>query len=170
MALRGSLNNRLDENHYFNGTLNNIKVGDYATIYYHTDRHAYEVIEVKDQSNIRIRRLNAIRTDNFGMSDAQNYRYESNEKGETISLRLTKGGWKEVSTYTKEGFERAVKRFRESAKTEEAAKSYIAYHWRLAGLTEKQVEKVMQGKEVVKVKGKVNISFGVADEYFDYCY
>ena len=57
--LYGSLNNRFDENKYYNGTYNNIKVGDYATEYLWSDRHAYEVVEVKDQKHVKIRRLDA---------------------------------------------------------------------------------------------------------------
>lgn len=166
----GNFINRLEENRYFNGTHDNIKVGTPCTIYLYSDRHAYEVIEVKDQNNIRIRQLKAIRTDNFGMSDCQNYRYERDEKGCTMTLRLTKDGWKEVNTYTLQGFEKAVKRFMADTTTEQVARNYIAYHWRLAGLTEKQFAKVMAGGEVVKVKGKVSISFGVADEYYDYSF
>lgn len=166
----GSLANRLEENRYFNGTKNNIKVGTKCTIYLYSDSHAYEVVEVENQQNVTIRRLKAIRTDNYGMSDTQDYRYESDENAGKEKIRLTKNGWREVKVYTKEGFEKAVENFfSSSCKTIESARAFIEYHYRLA-LTEKEFQKVMAGKSVTKVKGKVNISFGVANEYFDYSF
>lgn len=51
----GSLNNRLEENKMFCGT---IEVGTGVTEYMWSDRHPYEVVEVKDQKNVAIRRMN----------------------------------------------------------------------------------------------------------------
>lgn len=169
MKLYGSLNNRFDENHYFNGTLGNIQVGTLCTVYLWSDRHAYEVVEVIDQSNISIRRLKAIRTDSNGMSDAQNWRYESNEKAATERIQLTKSGWKKVSVYNLARFQASVANLRKDCKTEQAAIDLAKFYFR-HGLTEKQLEKVLAGKEVTKVQGEVNISFGIADEYYDYSF
>ena len=50
----GSLNNRLEENRQFVET---IKVGTGVTEYSWSDRHPYEVVEVKDQKHISIRMM-----------------------------------------------------------------------------------------------------------------
>lgn len=165
----GNLTNRLEENAYYNGTFNNIKVGTPCTIYLYSDRHAYEVIEVKSQEHLVIRQLKAIRTDNYGMSDAQNYRYESDPTNEGEEIKLTKNGWMRVNTFNKEGFEKCVNNLLQDAKNEEGAREFATFYWRRC-LTEKQFEKVLAGKEITKLQGKVNISFGIADEYFDYSF
>lgn len=171
MKLYGNLNNRFDENRYFNGTLNNIKVGTLCTIYSWSDRHAYEVVEVTDQEHIAIRQLKAIRTDGNGMSDSQTYRYESNPKNPIQKLVLKNGKWREANTYTKERYEKAIENSIKSgdAKERKAAEAFIKYHFR-CNITEKQFERMMDGKEITKLGEQVNISFGVADQYYDYSF
>lgn len=153
MKAYGNLKNRLDENMYFNGTHGNIKVGTYATIYYWSDRHAYEVIEVKDQNHITIRQLDAIRTDKNGMSDYQSYEYKSNPKNHTMNIEKTRYGWKEVYVYTLEIFNKIKER-----------DGFVR------GITDKDYEKLLAGKTVKKRFHKIDISFGVADEYYDYSF
>lgn len=169
MKLYGSLNNRFDENHYFDNTYNNLKVGTPCTIYHWSDRHAYEVIDVQDQEHITIRRLKSTRTDNYGMSDSQNYKYESNPKGETMELVLKNGNWRKVERYNNEKLEKAKNVAIGDLKMPEAATRIAIARFRQE-LTEKQLEKVLAGKEVTKLGEKVNISFGVADEYHDYSF
>ena len=50
----GSLNNRLEENRMF---CDEIKVGTGMTEYYWSDRHPYEIVEVTDQKHIKVREL-----------------------------------------------------------------------------------------------------------------
>lgn len=169
MKFYGSLNNRIDENRYFGNTYGKIAPGTPCTVYLYTDRHAYEVIEVKSQTNLIIRRLKAVRTDNFGMSDAQNYRYESNPTAKAEEIKLTKNGWRYVSTFNREGFAKCVNNLMQDAGNKEAAEKLATFFWR-RNLTDKQFAKVMEGKEVTKLQSKVNISFGVADEYYDYSF
>jgi len=83
MKLYGGLQNRLEENRMF---CDEIKVGTGVTEYFYTDRHAYEVIEVKDQKHVKIRRFDVKRTDNNGMCDCQNYAYTSNVNNPTLDL------------------------------------------------------------------------------------
>lgn len=153
MKVYGNLNNRFDENKYFNGTCGNIKVGTYATIYYWSDRHAYEVIAVKDQHHITIRQLDAIRTDKNEMSDSQSYEYKSNPKNHTMNIEKTRYGWKEVYVYTLEIFNKIKER-----------DGFVR------GITDKDYEKLLAGKTVKKRFHKIDISFGVADEYYDYSF
>ena len=58
----------------------NIKVGDGATVCYYTDREAGTIIK-RTKNTITIQRDKAFRTDNNGMSDCQEYRYERDENG-----------------------------------------------------------------------------------------
>lgn len=52
MKLYGSIANRLEENHYYNGTKDNIVAGTLCTVYLYTDTQAYEVIKVNSQKRI----------------------------------------------------------------------------------------------------------------------
>lgn len=151
MKLYGSLNNRFDENKYYNGVYGNLKVGTFATIYLWSDRHAYEVIDVKDQNHVTIRRLDAKRINGGYMSEWQEYEYKSNEQNAKIELENTKYGWKKVFRYNKDLYDKIMER-----------QGYVAWD-------DEIVKKVMQGKEV-KRSEKINISFGIADEYYDYSF
>lgn len=67
-----------------------------ATEYCWSDRHAYEIIAVKDERHITVRAYECKRVDNNGMSDCQEYEYTSNPDGATANLFLTKKGeWRE---------------------------------------------------------------------------
>jgi len=61
-----------------------------------SDREPYEVIAVKDDRHITIRKYDYIRTDDNGMSECQEYNYISNPDGKIKHLFLTKKGvWRE---------------------------------------------------------------------------
>lgn len=93
MATRwyGSLENRIAERHS-----NKPEIGMGATEYCWSDRHAYEVVAIKDDRHITVRRLDYKRVDENGMSDSQDYEFYSNENNRTCELFLTKQGtWKE---------------------------------------------------------------------------
>jgi len=88
----GNINNRIDERR----KCPKPEVGMGATEYMWSDRHAYEIIAVKDDRHITVRRYKYIRTDDRGMSDWQDYKYESDPDGCTKELFLTaKGAWRE---------------------------------------------------------------------------
>ena len=131
-----------------------IKEGTYATEYLWSDRHAYEVVKVVDQKHVFIRRLKAIRTDkNYMMSDSQNYRYESDENASVEELVKRGDYWYKVFTFSKEIHDAIVNKV----------------GWCLWSLTEKQWARIDEGK-VVKRYSKLNVSFGTADEYYDYSF
>ena len=127
MKFYGSLTNRLEENKNYAGK--DIEVGMYATKYLWSDRAAYEVVEVVNQKNIFVRRLKAIRTDDNGMSECQDYRFESDTSRRPVELKKGKKGWYDVWRYTDR-----------------------------------------DGKERCQKHEDWNISFGVADEYYDYSF
>lgn len=148
--LYGSLTNRYSENRMF---VPEIEKGTYVTEYLWSDRHAYEVVKVVDQKHVFIRRLKAIRTDNWGMSDAQNYRYESDENESAKELVKRGEYWYEVFTFSKERYDAVMKKV-----------GFVIWP-----LTENQWKRIDEGK-VVKRYSKINVSFGTADEYFDYSF
>ncbi|MCQ2437554.1 MAG: hypothetical protein MJ099_04075 [Clostridia bacterium] len=58
-----------------------LEVGDGVTVHLWSDAHAGTIIR-RTKSTLWIRRDRAIRTDNYGMSDCQDYRYEPDENGQ----------------------------------------------------------------------------------------
>ena len=88
----GSLDNRLLEN----AAMPTPVVGMGATEICYSDRHPFEIIEVKDARHITVRALDWKRVDDNGMSDSQEYEYISNPNNHTANLFLTKQGkWRE---------------------------------------------------------------------------
>lgn len=168
MKLYGNLNNRLEENKKL---CKEIKVGTHATMYGWSDRQAYEVVDVIDQNHIKIRRLKAIRTDKNGMSDCQSYRYESDPSNAIEELKVVRGKWNRVSTYAPLEIlkERAKGDFKPESRTPENIMKMV--RWYCREMTEKQWERYLNGETVVTYqKLDSKISFGVADEYFDYSF
>lgn len=86
----GSILNRLQEN----STGVTPVVGMGVTELCYTDRHPYEVIEVKDAKHIVVREMDYKRTDNCGMSEHQEYEYTSKPDGEIYHLVLRNGRWR----------------------------------------------------------------------------
>lgn len=163
MKLYGSLNNRFDEGQQF---VKEIKVGDGVTEYGYTDRYPYEVVEVIDQNNIVIRRIDTRRIDNNGMSDCQEYEYISNENNPTERLTRRNNVWYKVKEYSKESFLRSAEYIKNDFKNLEVAYNYIRC---MANLTEAQYKRIDEGKSVKKYVKK-NISVGVMQKYFDYSF
>ncbi|MCM1556908.1 MAG: hypothetical protein NC087_05170 [Anaeroplasma bactoclasticum] len=156
----GSLDNRLEEGKMF---VDKIEVGTGVTKYSYSDRYPYEVTKVINQKHIFIRGMEYKRIDNNGMSDAQSYEYISQPKNFEIELVLRNGVWYRVVPYSKAKWEKLAEADG-SFKTPQVAYNYFKT---MAGLTEKQNQKIEEGKEVKKYV-KMNISIGVMDRYFDY--
>ena len=145
--LEGSIINRIYEGNTF---VDEIKVGTPVTEYFWSDRHVHEVTKVIDQKHVFIREMKAIRTDDNGMSDYQTWRYESDPKAHEVELVKRGDVWYEVHTYTKERYDYLVKN-----------------SWCGWVLTESQWKRIDEGKDVKKYT-KMNISFGIADYYYDF--
>lgn len=142
----GNLTNRLEENKMF---CKNIEVGTGMTEYYYSDRHPYEVVDVKDQKHVMVRELDHKHVGNGCMDN--NWELVSNENN---SIRmLTKRGnyWYWTVVVTKDILKDIDK-------------------------IETQLFLCHNNIDVdqLKEKGKVtryhraNVSFGVADYYYDY--
>lgn len=75
-------------------------VGMGATECCWSDRHAYTIIKVKSKCRLLVQQDIAIRTDDNGMSECQDYKFKPNPKGRIVELIKTKHGWKELGGCT----------------------------------------------------------------------
>ena len=81
MKVFGSLNNRMDEGKYYNGTYNNLKEGVDITMYYWSDRHCYYITKVVDQKNIFVKEYEVIADHHKkGGTGHQNWLYFKDER------------------------------------------------------------------------------------------
>ena len=161
MKLYGSLQNRLMEGKDF--TNGDIKVGTGVTEVSYSDRHAHEVIAVKDQNHFTIRRMKATPTGEY-MSNT--WKLESDETQPTYDIERINGVFYEVNYLTKEKvMERAEKALKEDFVPNTPIEKAIDYVTMF--LTAKQKERVLSGKQI-KLKSKMNIAVGVQQEYYDY--
>lgn len=149
----GSLQNRLEENKQF---CDEIKVGTGMTEYSYSDRHAYEVIEVRDQKHVTVRELDHKKVGDLPMSN--DWELVSNENN--YCMNLTKRGkyWYNTVTITSDVLDEM-----DSTEDDNRRISLMLF------LAHNDVD-----REVLREKGKVtryhrvNVSFGVAEYYYDY--
>ena len=146
----GSLNNRLEENRMFT---DEIKVGTGMTEYLYSDRHAYEVVAVKDQKHVTVRRLDA---KHIGEAYENKWELVSNENNPTMDMAKRGNRWYRVCTVEAnilDGLERGTDEYAETM-------LWLCHN----GISVEQL----------KEKGKItryhamSVSFGRADYYFDY--
>lgn len=141
----GNLTNRLEENRMF---CDEIKIGTGVTEYYYSDRHPYEVIEVKDQKHIKVRELDH---KHIGESYSNNWELISNTENPTRELTKRGKYWYWTVSVTKDILE-----------------DIDNVHTQLF-LAHNNID-----FEKLKEKGKVtryhraNISIGKAEYYYDY--
>lgn len=84
-------------NHMMSSSNTEPVVGSGATILHYTDRSSYFVDSVSiDKKTVIIERASAIRTDDYGMCDIQNYRYERNQNAIPETIRYRYGNWYKV--------------------------------------------------------------------------
>lgn len=87
----GNLNNRFLER-AGNNTIPQVGMGVTECLW--SDRHPYEIIEVKDNRHITIRGLRARRIDDNGFSECQEYEYFSDPEAPVYRLyKNKKGRW-----------------------------------------------------------------------------
>lgn len=148
----GSLNNRLEENRQF---CDEITVGTGVTEYSYSDRHPYEVIEVISQKDVIIRGLDHKHIGDGYMDN--NWELVSNENNPTYELVRRGKYW-----YSKVVITSDILDEMDAADVNER----IRLGMFLAG---NDVD-----PDTLRDKGKVtryhrwNVSFGVADYYYDY--
>ena len=148
MAWYGSVQNRLEENRMY---CKEITVGTGVTEYSWSDRHPYEVVEVIDQKHVKVRELGhkALPNSQF----ANEWKLFSDEK-KPIKL-LTKRGnqWYWTVVVTKEILD----------KIDDIDTQLFLAHNNI------DIEKLKE-KGTVRRYRKANVSFGVAEYYYDYSF
>ena len=160
MKLYGSLNNRMEENKMY---CKEIEVGTGMTRYDYSDRHAYEVVKVIDQTNVFVREYDH---ELVGEPMSNQWKLVSNENNTVIELKLKNGVWYRVIEYTKELWLNNAKNM--AKENTDKIESYYNYCKAMSGLTDKEKEKIENGKAVKKLRKFGNVSFGVAEYYYDY--
>lgn len=148
MKLYGSLNNRLEENRMF---CNEIKVGTGVTEYFYSDRHPYEVVDVKDQKHVTVRALDHVHDGEGYMDNC--WKLVSNPENPTKKLERRGDWWYWVS---------------EIVVTDENRHQLEDPMTRLnLALNGFDIEKLLEKGKQTK-RHRANVSFGVADYYYDY--
>lgn len=142
----GSLDNRLEENKQFCET---IEVGTGVTEYYYSDRLAYEVVAVKDQKHVTIRKYDHKAK---GEEFTNDWVLTSNENNPTIDLVKRGNYWYRAVTATIDDVNN----------DDINVRLWVCQN----GF---DVDKIRQTGKQTKYH-KMNVSFGVADYYYDYSF
>ena len=145
MKLYGSINNRFEENRMY---CDEIKVGTGMTEYMYSDRHAYEVTNVIDQKHVMVREY-----DHKHVGEAYENKWELISNPENPERLITRRGdlWYWTNTLTAEELEKVTD-------------VYDRFRLSMCGFN---LDKVMEkGKQTTY--RKANVSFGVANYYYDY--
>ena len=147
----GSLNNRLEENNQFCET---IEVGTGVTEYFWSDQHPYEVVEVEDQKHVSIRPMKHVKAKDSSPMDNN---WDILPDPEAQSFKIVKRGnyWYRVSICTPE----LAKEILEGDEIQ--SKLWLCNN----GFDGEEI--IASGKPKKKYH-KMNISFGVAQYYYDY--
>ena len=147
----GSLNNRLEENKMF---CQEIEVGTGMTEYYWSDTHAYEVVEVKDQKHVAVREYDHKLK---GGAYSNDWELISNENKPIQYLTKRGDYWYWTVTVDKsilDGIEN------KSADDRLETMLFLCHN------NIDQDDLIKRGK-VTRYR-KANVSFGVANYFFDY--
>ena len=144
----GNLTNRLEENKMF---CEKIEVGTGMTEYYYSDRHPYEVVEVIDQKHVKVRELDHRHIGDGCMDN--HWELVSNENN--IVKMLTKRGnyWYWTIVVTKDILD----------KIDKIETRLFLCHNNI------EVDKLKEKGKITRYH-RANVSFGVADYYYDYAF
>lgn len=150
----GSVNNRLEENRMF---CKEIEVGTGMTEYSWSDRHAYEVVEVKDQKHVSVREYDHKHIGENCMDN--NWELISNEKNPLKVLTKRGNYWYWTTVITD-----AILANLESEDAEQRMRTqlFMAYNNIDA--------ETLKAKKKVTRYTRANVSFGRADYYYDYSF
>lgn len=147
----GSLNNRIEENKMF---CKEIEVGTGMTEYSYSDRHAYEVVYVKDQKHVEVRKLDA---KHIGEAYSNNWELTSNENNPVYEMTKRGNYWYWTVTVTSD----ILKDLESEDAEKRLGTSLFLCHNNI------DVEKLREKGKVTKYH-RANVSFGKADYYYDY--
>lgn len=149
----GSINNRIEENRQF---CDEIKIGTGVTEYSWSDRHPYEVTEVKDQKNVAIRPMKHERpADNKDHSYTNTWVLISDENAPVIWITRRGNYWYSKQVCTPE----LAKEIMDGEDIED--KMWLCANGFIAE------DIIRSGKAKTKFN-RMNLSFGKAEYYYDY--
>ena len=143
----GSINNRLEENRMY---CNEIKVGTGVTEYYYSDRHPYEVVEVTDQKHVKVRELGHKPTHINGFANEWELFSDENKPIKALTKRGKYWYW--TVTVTKDILEN------DDVDT-----------WLFLAHNNIDIDKLREKGKVTRYR-RANVSFGVAEYYYDYTF
>lgn len=150
--LYGSLNNRLEENRMF---CEEIEVGTGMTEYSYSDRHAYEVVSVKDQKHVEVRKYDHKHIGDGCMDN--NWKLISNENNPVKALTKRGNYWYWTVVITDDVLA--------DLEGEDAHRSIET----MLFLAHNNVDaETLRAKKKITRYHRANVSFGVADYYYDY--
>lgn len=141
----GNLTNRLEENKMF---CEEITVGTGMTEYLYSDRRPYEVVEVKDQKHVKVRRLDHKHIGNVPMDNS--WELISNEENPVYEMTKRGNFWYWTVRITSDILEDLT--FEKQL--------FLAHN-------DVDIDKLREKGKVTKYH-KANVSFGHADYYYDY--
>lgn len=143
----GNLSNRLEEGRQF---CKEIKIGTGMTEYLWSDRHAYEVVAVRDQKHVTVREYDHVHNGNGCMDNK--WDLVSNPDNPTYDMVKVGDVWYWTTTVTAE----ELTRYEDD----------IQYRLGLVcnGFDPDRIRE--KGKQTKR--RKANVSFGVASYYYDY--
>ena len=144
----GSLTNRLEENKMF---CEKIEVGTGMTEYYYSDRHPYEVVEVVDQKHIKVRELDHKHIGDSYMDN--NWELISNENNAVKVLTKRGNYWYWTVVVTKDILDNI----------DEIETRLFLCHNNI------DIDKLKEKGKATRYR-RANISFGIADYYYDYSF
>lgn len=147
----GSIDNRLEENKQF---CDEIKVGTGVTEYLWSDRHAYEVVDVKDPKHVTIREYDH---KHVGESYSNDWELVSNENNPVKNLTKRGKYWYVTVTITPEEAREILEGNDIDAKIWACHNNFV-------------LPDIVESGKNKTTYHRVNVSFGVANYYYDYEY
>lgn len=144
----GSLNNRLEENKMF---CKEIEVGTGMTEYSYSDRHPYEVVEVKDQKHVKVRGLDHKHVGDGCMDN--NWELVSNENNSVRELTKRGNYWYWTITVAKDILDKIDKI---------ETRLFLCQN-------NIDIDKLKEKGKITRYR-RANVSFGVAQYYYDYSF
>jgi hypothetical protein len=149
----GSVNNRVEENRMY---CEKIEVGTGMTEYLYSDTHAYEVVEVKDQKHIKVREY-----DHKLIGEAFSNRWEliSNENNSVYELTKRGNYWYWTVTVTSD----ILKDLESEDRKERVNTQLFLCH------NDIDIDKLREKGKITKYH-RANVSFGIAQYYYDYSF
>lgn len=145
----GSIINRIEENV---DRVTEITVGTPMTVYFWSDRHAYEVVEVRDQKHVSVREYDVKA---IGLPMSNEWEYISNPENPVKRMARRGKYWYWEYLITKDilkDYDDAEKGWR--------VQMYLAQN----GVTREDLER----RGTIRKYDRANVSFGVRDYYYDY--